>query len=224
MVNAKHVAILAKVSTATVSHVLNNSANVSPKLRERVLRVVRDLNYHPNTLARSLKTRKSKTVGMVITDITNAFYPAVVRGAEDVLAREDYTLVVGNTDGDAKKEEAYYRTFVAKRVDGLLLITCPTEYPPAYLSRHNPEETPVVLINRDYPSLGCGSDGEDDVGVTPDSEVKPAVPGQFELPDLGCFVVLLYADGRVRQLMSEEPDLLGRSFLDLGTLAKISCI
>jgi LacI family transcriptional regulator len=153
MANAKQIAVLARVSTATVSHVLNNSANVSPKLRERVLKVVRDLNYHPNTLARSLKTRKSNTVGMVITDITNAFYPAVVRGAEDVLIREGYTLVVGNTDGDAKKEEAYYRTFVAKRVDGLLLITCPTEYPPAYLARHNPEETPVVLINRDYPSL-----------------------------------------------------------------------
>jgi len=153
MANAKQVAILAGVSTATVSHVLNNSANVSPKLRERVLKVVRDLNYHPNSLARSLKTRESKTVGMVITDITNAFYPAVVRGAEDVLAHEGYTLIVGNTDGDEQKEEAYYRTFTAKRVDGLLLITCPTEYPPAYLSRHNPEETPIVLINRDYPSL-----------------------------------------------------------------------
>jgi LacI family transcriptional regulator len=153
MANAKQVAMLARVSTATVSHVLNNSAYVSPKLRERVLKVVRDLNYHPNTLARSLKTRESKTVGMMITDITNAFYPAVVRGAEDVLAREGYTLIVGNTDGDEQKEEAYYRTFTAKRVDGLLLITCPTEYPPAYLSRHNPEETPVVLINRDYPSL-----------------------------------------------------------------------
>jgi LacI family transcriptional regulator len=153
MVNIEQIAHLACVSTATVSHVLNGSAKVSPKLKARVLKVVRDLNYHPNYLARSLRTRETKTVGMVITDITNAFYPAVVRGAEDVFASEGYTLVVGNTDGDAQKEEAYYRTFIAKRVDGLLLITCPTAYPPAYLSRHNPEETPVVLINRDYPSL-----------------------------------------------------------------------
>jgi DNA-binding LacI/PurR family transcriptional regulator len=153
MANIKQIAILAGVSTATVSHVLNDSAYVSQKLRARVMKVVRDLNYHPNTLARSLKTRISKTVGMVVTDITNAFYPAVVRGAEDVLAREGYTLIVGNTDGDEQKEETYYKTFIAKRVDGLLLITCPTEYPPAYLSRHNMEETPVVLINRDYPSL-----------------------------------------------------------------------
>jgi LacI family transcriptional regulator len=153
MANIKQVALLAGVSTATVSHVLNRKPNVNPRLRERVLKVVRDLNYHPNTLARSLKTRTSRTVGMIITDILNLFYPSVVRGAEDVLAREGYTLIVGNSDGDAEKEEAYYDTLIAKRVDGLLLITCPTEYPPAYFSRHNSEETPVVLINRDYPSL-----------------------------------------------------------------------
>ena len=104
MANIKQVALLAGVSTATVSHVLNHKDNVDPKLRDRVLRVVRDLNYHPNTLARSLKTRASRTVGMIITDILNSFYPAVVRGAEDVLAREGYTLIVGNSDGDAQRK------------------------------------------------------------------------------------------------------------------------
>ena len=72
MVNIEQIAHLACVSTATVSHVLNGSAKVSPKLKARVLKVVRDLNYHPNYLARSLRTRETKTVGMVITDITNA--------------------------------------------------------------------------------------------------------------------------------------------------------
>jgi len=151
--NIKQIALLADVSTATVSHVLNDSRHVSPRLRDRVLRVVRDLNYHPNTLARSLKTRASKTVGMIITDILNPFYPAVVRGGEDVLAREGFNLVVGNSDGDVQKEEAYYRTFLAKRVDGLLLVTSATAYPPAYLSRHNSEETPIIFINRDYQGI-----------------------------------------------------------------------
>jgi len=153
MANLKQVAVLAGVSTATVSHVLNNTGRVSPKLRERVLKVARDLNYQPNSLARSLVTRRSNAVGMVITDIMNPFYGAVTRGAEDQLAREGYTLLVGNSDGNFQKEETYYKTFLAKRVDGLLLITCPTEYPPAYLSRHNTDETPVVLINRDYPGV-----------------------------------------------------------------------
>jgi LacI family transcriptional regulator len=153
MVNLKQVAVLAGVSTATVSHVLNNTARVSPKLRERVLKVARELNYQPNSLARSLVTRRSNVVGMVITDIMNPFYGALTRGAEDVLAREGYTLLVGNSDGNCEKEEAYYRTFLAKRLDGFLLITCPTEYPPSYLSRHNAEETPVVLMNRNYPGV-----------------------------------------------------------------------
>jgi LacI family transcriptional regulator len=153
MPNLKQVAVLAGVSTATVSHVLNDSGRVSAKLRARVLKVARDLNYQPNSLARSLVTRRSNAVGMVITDIMNPFYGAVTRGAEDVMAREGYTLLVGNSDGNYQKEETYYKTFAAKRVDGLLLITCPTEYPPAYMSRHNTEETPVVLINRDYPGV-----------------------------------------------------------------------
>jgi LacI family transcriptional regulator len=157
MANLKQVAVLAGVSTATVSHVLNNTARVSLKLRSRVLKVARDLNYQPNSLARSLVTRRSHAVGMVITDIMNPFYGAVTRGAEDVLAREGYTLLVGNSDGKSEKEEAYYKTFLAKRVDGLLLITYPAEYPPAYLSRHNTEETPVVLINRDYPGVRADS-------------------------------------------------------------------
>ncbi len=153
MANIKQIAALASVSTATVSHVLNQTAKVSPKLRERVLKVVKDLNYIPSSLPRSLKTKVSKTVGMVITDITNPFYGAVVRGAEDVLARDGYTVLVGNSDGVPQKEENYYRTFVAKCVDGFVLITCPAAYPPAYFARHNVEERPVVLINRDYPGL-----------------------------------------------------------------------
>jgi LacI family transcriptional regulator len=76
---------------------------------------------------------------MVITDIMNPFYGAMTGGAEDVLAREGYTLLVGNTDNEPQKEDSYYRAFVAKRVDDLLLITSPAEYPPVYLSRHNTE-------------------------------------------------------------------------------------
>lgn len=164
MANIKQVAVLAGVSTATVSHVLSDTGRVSPKVRERVLKVARDLNYQPNSLARSLVTRRSHAVGMVITDIMNPFYGAVTRGAEDVLAGEGYTLLIGNSDGNSAKEEAYYKAFVAKRVDGLLLITCPAEYPPAYLSRHNAEETPLVLINRDYRGIRADlviTDGED---------------------------------------------------------------
>lgn len=145
--------MLAGVSTATVSHVLNGNYKVSPKLRARVTKVVRDVNYQPNDFARSLKTNRSKTIGMVVTDMTNPFYGATVRGAEDVLAREGYTLLVGNSGEDYAKEKSYYNIFKAKRAEGLIIVTCPTPYPPSYLLRHVMEEMPVVILNRDYPSL-----------------------------------------------------------------------
>jgi DNA-binding LacI/PurR family transcriptional regulator len=104
MANMKQVAVLAGVSSATVSHVLNGSTYVSPRLRQRVLKVVRELDYQPNMLARSLKTRRTNLIGMVITDITNPFYGGVVRGAEDTLGKEGCTLIVGNSDGDVQVE------------------------------------------------------------------------------------------------------------------------
>ncbi len=163
MATINQVATLARVSTATVSHVLNNSANVSPKLRERVMKVVRQLNYHPNYHARSLRTRESKTVAMIIPDITNPFFPKVVRGAEDALVRQGYTLIVGNSDYQTEKEETYFRTFCEKRVDGLLLTINPTR-PPDYLRRHNFTETPVVYINRVYRGVGGDAVLTDNVG------------------------------------------------------------
>ena len=153
MVTLRQVATLAGVSTATVSHVLNGNYKVSPKLHARVMKVIKDLNYQPNDFARSLKTNRSKTVGMVVTDMTNPFYGAAVRGAEDVLGREGYTLLIGNSDEDPAKEESYYRIFKAKRAEGLIIVTCPTPYPPTYLLRHVIEEMPVVTLNRDYPGL-----------------------------------------------------------------------
>ena len=163
MATIKEVAALARVSTATVSHVLNQTTYVSPKLRERVVKVVHQLNYHPNNLARSLRTKRSKTVAMIIPDITNPFFPAVVRGAEDTLLREGYTLIVGNSDYEVQKEERYFRTFCEKRVDGLLLVINPIRTPD-YLVRHNIQETAVVYINRLYHGVAGDAVLTDNVG------------------------------------------------------------
>jgi len=157
MVTLQQIATLAGVSTATVSHVLSGKHKVSPRLQARVMKVVKDFNYQPNDFARSLKTNRSKTVGMVVTDMTNPFYGAAVRGAENVLAREGYTLLVGNSDEDYAKEESYYRVFRAKRTEGIIIVTCPTPYPPSYLLQHVIEEMPVVILNRDYPALQADS-------------------------------------------------------------------
>jgi LacI family transcriptional regulator len=153
MPTMRDIAARAQVSTATVSHVINESAYVGPQLRERVLKAIQELNYHPNWTARSLRTKRTKTVGMIIPDISNPFFPAVVRGAEDVLNRAGYTLLIGNSENDPAKEENYYHAFLQKRVDGLLLVASPTVKPPAYLKQHNLEEHPVVYVDRWFPGL-----------------------------------------------------------------------
>src|SRR5260370_18827110 len=133
MATIKDIAARSQVSTATVSHVINGTSNVTPARRERVLRAIRELKYHPNAVARSLRTKQTRTVGMIAPDITNPFYPAVVRGAEDVLRQAGYTLIVGNSDSNREQEPAYYRTFSAKRVHGLRRIATlspqPTGHP-----------------------------------------------------------------------------------------------
>ena len=149
MATIKQIAALAGVSTATVSHVLNQTAYVSPALSQRVMKVVGELNYRPNIVARSLRTRRSRTVGMVIPNIANPFFPVEVRGVEDVLRQAGYHLIVGNSDNDPAREEEYYRTFCARKVDGLVLVVTPKD-PPKYLRGHNWDETPIVFIDREY--------------------------------------------------------------------------
>jgi LacI family transcriptional regulator len=166
MATLKSIAERTRVSVATVSNVINGTAYVSPKLRGRVLQAIRELNYHPNAVARSLRTKTSKTVGMIIPDITNPFFPAVVRGAEDVLLQEDYTLILGNSDGDGEKEERYYQTFLAKRVDGLILIIAPSQSAPQYLRRHskNQNAVPVVFADRFHRGLRGDTVFADNIG------------------------------------------------------------
>jgi len=93
------VAALAGVSTATVSRVIAGSGRVSDDLRNRVARAARELDYRPNRIARNLRVRATRTIGVVIPDILNAFFTSVVRGIEDALQAEDYTLLLGNSDG-----------------------------------------------------------------------------------------------------------------------------
>lgn len=153
MVTIRQIADHARVSTATVSHVINSTAYVSPELRQRVLAAVRELGYQPSAVARSLRTKQTKTVGIVIPDIANPFFADVTRGAEDLLLQEGYTLIIGNSDGEAGKQEQYYRTFCSKQVDGLLMVVAPAEHPPEYLGQHNCEALPIVYLDRMYRGL-----------------------------------------------------------------------
>ena len=121
----KDVAKHANVSVGTVSNILAGSPSVRRELRERVERTIRELDYHPNHAARSLKSRKTKTLAMVITDITNPFYPLLVRGAEDAAMKHGYVLTVFNTDHQIERERVCLQLFRSRRPDGVLLVASP---------------------------------------------------------------------------------------------------
>src|SRR3954452_7023908 len=119
----KDVAEAAGVHVATASRALDErrSGMVKPETVESVRRAAADLGYRVNRMARSLKTSRSYTIGMLIPDIMNPFFPPMVRGAEDCLAECGYTLVLGNTDNDEAKERRHLAGMLERQVDGLLL-------------------------------------------------------------------------------------------------------
>ncbi|MFC7584893.1 LacI family DNA-binding transcriptional regulator [Nonomuraea antimicrobica] len=115
----RRVADLAGVSATTVSHTLNGRRPVAEQTRRRVLRAIEELGYRPNVLARGLRTSRSQTVGLIIPDITNPFYPALARGLQDVLAPAGYDQIISNTDGVHGIEQTAIEQMIARQVDGL---------------------------------------------------------------------------------------------------------
>ncbi len=105
-----------------MSHVLNGSAGVSKELQKRVHEVVRRLDYQPSQLARGLRRRSTDLLGVIIPDITNPYFPRVVRGIEDVGYREGFRLVLCNTDNDPEKEVSYFNDLRSFHPAGIIVI------------------------------------------------------------------------------------------------------
>jgi LacI family transcriptional regulator, galactose operon repressor len=148
MSTIKEVAHLAKVSTATVSHVINESANVSSELRERVQKAIQALDYRPNHVARSLKMRRTNMLGMVVTDITDPFFAQMIRGAEDAAREHGYLLTIFNTDDNVEKEKEVFAVLRSRRMDGILLVSAPSKGSPKHLQQTITDQVPVVCLAR----------------------------------------------------------------------------
>jgi len=117
----RDVARLARVSTATVSRVINQAGFVSEQLTERVVRAMKDLNYHPDAVARSLRTRTTNMVALVIPDVTNPYYPEAARGVQDVAEENGCVVILCNTDGELERELHFLSVMSQQRVDGLII-------------------------------------------------------------------------------------------------------
>src|SRR5258708_31196735 len=141
------------VSIFTVSAVVNNKSHVGKNLRERVENAIRKLNYRPNLIARSLIKQKTQTIGMIVPDIANPFFPMVVRGAEDAALKQGYNLLLSNSDDNLAKEESAIELLLSKRVDGILLTKAAGDFSPALRQMIKEVNIPFVLVMRTYPQL-----------------------------------------------------------------------
>jgi len=141
------------VSIFTVSAVINNKTHVSKARRQRVEDAIRKLNYRPNLIARSLIKQKTQTIGMIVTDIANPFFPMVVRGAEDAAHKHGYNLLLCNSDDVDEKEEKELELLLSKRVDGILLTKTAGDFRPSLRQMIKDVNIPFVLVMRTYPQL-----------------------------------------------------------------------
>src|ERR1051325_8883077 len=121
----RDVAAAARVHPATASRALNPETRilVSEDTARRVSDAAARLGYRPNPVARSLRTRRSHTVGVLIPDLNNPLFPPIVRGLEDKLAAAGHVAMIGNTDGDGERERLVFEQMRARHADGIVLAT-----------------------------------------------------------------------------------------------------
>lgn len=147
----KDVAALAGVSKTTVSHVINDTRFVEEDTRQKVLQAIAELHYRPNAAARSLTTKRTRTIGMLISDSSNPFFGELLCSVEDVLRPEDYALIICNTAETLEYEAHYLNLLLNQRVDGI--IAAATSQPWIELSKAETQHTPIVFVDRAFDHL-----------------------------------------------------------------------
>lgn len=144
----------ANVSPMTVSRVINNKRNISEKTRKKVEDAIKELNYIPNSAARSLNVKKTKLLSLIIPDITNPFFTQVARGAADKAHQLGYQLMLFNTDEDPFKESNYIDALISKMTDGVVIA------PTGNKSKKNltkliKNKVPFILLDRRIEDISC---------------------------------------------------------------------
>src|SRR5664279_4938199 len=142
----RDVAQLAGVSTMTVSRVINRSGYASEAARRRVDRAVAELGYVPNAVARQLRSKRTRTIALVVSDITNPFFTVIARGVEDAARQRDHAVIFVNTDESQTLENVYLRILMGRQVDGVLLVPAGNSAEPFRLLRS--QKIPVVVLDR----------------------------------------------------------------------------
>lgn len=162
MATIREVAKRAGVAPITVSRVINNSGYVNEKTRTRVETAIADLGYVPNMLARSLRSRRTNTLALILTDISNPFWTTVARGVEDATSNADFNVILCNTDESEIEQDKYLHMLLQKQVDGVLLVPARSTVDSIRFVQN--QGTPVVVLDRRIPDaqtdvVRCDSEG-----------------------------------------------------------------
>src|SRR6202162_3674354 len=147
--NIKEVAKLAKVSTATVSRTINGSDKVRPRTAERVRKAIADLKFYPNTHARTLVSGRSRMLGLIISDITNPFFPELVRSFEEQAVQRGKEVIIGNTDYNPKRMAGCIQRMGERKVDGVAIMT--SEADPELMMELTRRNIPTVFMDTGKP-------------------------------------------------------------------------
>ncbi|HYW56238.1 MAG TPA: LacI family DNA-binding transcriptional regulator [Polaromonas sp.] len=151
MITIRDVASHANVSVTTVSHVINGTRTVSPDAMDRVQKAVIALDYVPSALARSLKSNRTHTVGMLIPNNSNPYFAEMIRGIEDRCFASGFNVVLCNTDDDPQKQSVYVRVMAEKQVDGLIVVSSGAD--PDLIGELRQLRMPQVLVDREIDDL-----------------------------------------------------------------------
>jgi LacI family transcriptional regulator len=191
----RDVARLAKVHPSTVSRVLNGatSSRITPDTSARVRTIAAELGYRPNMMAQGLRTRRSRSVGVIVTDLSNPVTAPMVSGIEGRLGERGYTVLLGNADHSAERERLHIETMRAKHVDGLIAGTATVDGD-GFLGELRTLGLPVVLMNRG---------GDDD-------RVPAAVPDDFLCSELAVGHLVELGHTRIAHIAGSAATTTGR--------------
>ncbi|GAC1416441.1 MAG: LacI family DNA-binding transcriptional regulator [Acidobacteriaceae bacterium] len=153
--NIKAVAKLARVSTATVSRTINGTAKVSPKTEQRVRKAIEELNFYPDTNARALGSGRSSMYGLIISDITNPFFPELVKAFEDIAVVHGQDVLVANTNYDPDRMKICVTRMLQRKVDGVAIMT--SEMDVAMLDVFAQRQIPLVFLDVGIPGPGVSN-------------------------------------------------------------------
>lgn len=177
MANISDVAKHANVSVATVSRYLNKKGYVGEKSRKAIELAIRELNYIPSEVARSLSTKQSDLIGLIIPDIKNPFFPELARAVEDTAFKNGYTVILCNSDEDFEKEEHYLQTLSKKYVAGIILTSI--------------HERDINNVKIDIPVVALDRSINLDIPAVTTNNVKGALLGTSYLIEKGATNILL---------------------------------